>query len=112
MPVLTLPAWRGFRTQPIDARDVIEMLASAASAPVAGRSLDIAGPDVLTYGEMLAGIADEMLVGRPTVGIGVNLTPIDRACRRRHRRRRTPSLSLPLMEGLQGDLLAARRSRR
>ena len=29
MPVLTLPAWRVYRTRPIDARDVIEMLAAA-----------------------------------------------------------------------------------
>ena len=49
MPVLTLPAWRRFRTQPIDARDVIEMLAAAARRPRAGgRSLDIGGPQVLT----------------------------------------------------------------
>ena len=38
MPVLTLPAWRSFRTQPIDARDVIEMLAAAATAPGVPRS--------------------------------------------------------------------------
>ena len=30
MPVLTLPAWQSHRTQPIDARDVIEMLAACA----------------------------------------------------------------------------------
>ena len=35
MPVLTLPAWRRFRTQPIDARDMTEML---AAAPPRGRS--------------------------------------------------------------------------
>src|SRR2546421_2855209 len=32
MPVLALPAWRRFRTQPVDARDVTEMLAAAASS--------------------------------------------------------------------------------
>ena len=30
MPVLALPAWQRFRTQPIDERDVIEMLAACA----------------------------------------------------------------------------------
>ena len=43
LPVLTLPAWRGYRTQPIDERDIVEMLASCATAAsVAGRSLDVA----------------------------------------------------------------------
>ncbi len=37
---------------------------------VAGRSLDIGGPDVLTYGEMLARIAELMLVSRPTLSSG------------------------------------------
>ncbi len=59
LPVLTLPAWRSFRTQPIDERDVIEMLAAAASVPaLAGRSLDIGGPDVLSYEEMISRIAE------------------------------------------------------
>ena len=33
LPVLTLPAWRSFRTAPIDERDVVEMLAAAATRP-------------------------------------------------------------------------------
>src|SRR5262249_28360262 len=41
MPVLTLPAWRGYRTRPIDQRDVIAMLMSAATAPIGGHTLDI-----------------------------------------------------------------------
>src|SRR4029077_20356734 len=40
MPAIPLPAWRDCRTQPIDARDVIEMLTGAATADVGGRSLD------------------------------------------------------------------------
>ena len=52
MQVLTLPPWREYRTQPIDARDVGAFLLAAATTPHAqgGLSLDIAGPDVLTYG--------------------------------------------------------------
>ena len=49
--VLPLPAWRDNRTQPIAERDVIEYLARTPAVPgAAGRSLDIAGPDVVTYG--------------------------------------------------------------
>ena len=106
MPVLTLPAWCSFRTRPIDARDVTEMLAACATTQVSGRSLDIGGPDVLTYGAMLTGIAELMLVNRPTVRLGVNRTGI--AARLTAAiAGEDPALVVPLMEGLQGDLLPA-----
>jgi uncharacterized protein YbjT (DUF2867 family) len=106
MPVLTLPPWRRFRTQPIDQRDVIEMLAACMTAPLEGRTLDVGGPDVLSYGEMLGRIADSMLVGRPALRLRVNLTPV--AARMAAAiAGEDPDLVLPLMEGLQGDLLPA-----
>jgi len=104
MPVLALPAWRNFHTQPIDERDIIEMLASSATAAVAGRSLDVGGPDVLTYGEMISRIADLMLIGRPSLPIGVNLTPLTGRLAAAIAGE-NPELVLPLMEGLGGDLL-------
>ncbi len=103
--VLPLPAWRSFRTQPIDERDVIAMLAAAATTSVGGRrSLDIGGPDVLTYGEMIARIADLMLLQRPLLGFGVNLTPIAGRIAAAIATE-DPELILPLMGSLQGDLL-------
>jgi uncharacterized protein YbjT (DUF2867 family) len=106
LPVLPLPAWRTFRTQPIDARDVIEMLAASATAAVAGRSLDVGGTEVLTYAEMIARIAELMLVRRPSVGFPVSATPI--AARLAAAiASEDPELVTALMEGLQGDLLAA-----
>ena len=46
LPVMVLPAWRDNRTSPIDERDVIELLARAAtSIAVCGQSLDIGGAD-------------------------------------------------------------------
>ena len=104
MPVLALPAWRNFHTQPIDERDIIEMLAACATAAVAGRSLDVGGPDVLTYGEMISRIADLMLIGRPSLPIGVNLTPLTGRLAAAIAGE-NPELVLPLMEGLGGDLL-------
>jgi uncharacterized protein YbjT (DUF2867 family) len=105
LPVLTLPAWRSFRTQPIDERDVIEMLLAAASATgVTGRSLDVGGADILTYGEMISRIADSMLVRRPVVGFGVNFTPVAGRVAAAIAAE-DPELILPLMESLQGDLL-------
>lgn len=106
LPVLTLPAWRRFRTQPIDARDITEMLAAAATADLAGRSLDVGGGDVLSYGEMIARIAELMLVRRPTVGLRVSFTPLT-ARLAAAIANEDPELVLPLMESLQGDLLPA-----
>ena len=105
LPVLTLPAWRNFRTQPIDGRDMIAMLIACAVAPVAGRSLDVGGPQTLTYGDMLARIADLMLVNRPSLGFGLNVTPLAGRVAAAIAGE-DPALVLPLMEGLQGDLLA------
>jgi len=106
LPVLTLPAWQRFRTQPIDARDIIEMLAASATARVGGRSLEVGGPDVLTYGEMMIRIADLMLVNRPSLRLKVNLTAITARVAATIAGE-DPELVVPLMEGLQGDLLAA-----
>jgi uncharacterized protein YbjT (DUF2867 family) len=106
MPVLTLPAWHRFRTQPIDERDVIAMLAACATTPLSGRYLDIGGPDTLSYGDMLSGIANLMLVNRPTVSLGVNLTGITARVAAAIASE-DPELVVPLMEGLNSDLLPA-----
>ena len=106
MPILTLPAWHRFRTQPIDARDVIEMLVVCADAQPTTRSLEIGGPDTLTYGEMLTRIAESMLLSRPAIRFKVNLTPV--AARvAAALASEDPGLVLPLMEGLQTDLLVS-----
>src|SRR3954453_7916701 len=67
LPVLALPAWRVHRTQPIDGRDVLAFLTRAATAPaaLAGLSWDIAGPDLMTYEELIDRIAEGMWVDRP-----------------------------------------------
>ena len=65
LPVLALPAWRRNRTRPIDGRDVLAYLVASATAPAAlsGRSWDIAGPDTVTYEQLIDRIAESM--GRP-----------------------------------------------
>jgi uncharacterized protein YbjT (DUF2867 family) len=105
LPVLTLPAWRRYRIQPIDVRDVAEMLVAAAHEPrVAGLSLDIGGPQVLSYGEMLQRIAELMLVDRPALNLPVQLTPITARVASAVAQE-DPELMLPLMESLDCDLL-------
>ena len=76
--VMPLPAWRIHRTAPIDARDVMAFLERAgASDAVDGRlSLDIAGPDVVTYAQLVERIRDALLLGRPRLDLPLNLTPV------------------------------------
>src|SRR4051795_3154942 len=103
--VLPMPGWRGNRTQPIDERDAVEYLARApVTRAAAGRSLDIAGPDVVTYAQMIERIAESMGVGRVPVDLGVSMTPPAAAV--------VASVSggdlelvRPLMESLEYDLL-------
>jgi uncharacterized protein YbjT (DUF2867 family) len=106
LPVLAVPAWRTNRTRPVDERDMIELLARAATNDaVCAQSLDVGGRDVVSYGELIDRIRDHMLVARPTIGFKrLTVTPIAS---------RISSLIAgedhaligPLMEGLETDLL-------
>jgi uncharacterized protein YbjT (DUF2867 family) len=103
--VLPFPAWRDHRTRPIFERDAVEYLARTPQVPeAAGRSLDIAGPDVLSYGAMIERIADLMSVGRMPLRLPVSQTPaasavvaaiVDQPL----------ELVRPLMQSLEHDLL-------
>lgn len=104
MRVLALPAWRRYRTQPIDERDVLEYLVAAGVRDVGGRTLDIAGPDTLSYGEMISRLADLMLVRRPRLRLGFSQTPSASAVAARIAGAEL-ALVRPLMESLDGDLL-------
>jgi uncharacterized protein YbjT (DUF2867 family) len=106
MPLMALPAWRGNRTAPIDGRDVLEYLARAATVPAAlsGRAWDVGGPDVLTYAAMIERIADALMLRRPSVGIGLTLTPVA-AVVGAAIAGEDPALIAPLMESLEHDLL-------
>jgi uncharacterized protein YbjT (DUF2867 family) len=103
--VLPFPAWRENRTAAIAEVDAIEYLARAAQEPrAAGKSLDIAGPDVMSYGAMIEHIADALGVGRLPIPLPASQTaaasavvaavvgaPIE--------------LVRPLMQSLETDLL-------
>ena len=106
LPVLALPAWRTNRTQPVDGRDMLEFLVRAADAPaaLAGRSYDIAGPDAMTYEELIERIAEHMLVERPSIGLGFSLTPVASVVAAAVAAE-DPGFITPLMESLETDLL-------
>src|SRR5829696_6051567 len=101
LPAMIAPAWLATPTQPIAVDDVIEYLARAPDlAASEGREIQIGGPDVLSYGDMLDRMAEALGVRRrprvpvplltpwlSSLWIGL-VTPVDAAIAR------------PLIEGL------------
>ncbi|WP_236967506.1 SDR family oxidoreductase [Microbacterium aurantiacum] len=104
LPYMPAPRWVRNHIQPIAVRDVLHYLLGAAKiAPDVNRAVDIGGPDVLRYGQMMNGYA--VVAGLPQRAIAalpvltprlashwVNLvTPIPR------------SIARPLVESLQNE---------
>ena len=101
LPAMIAPAWLATPTQPIGIDDVIAYLAMAPDVPDSqGREVQIGGPDVLSYGDMLDRMADALGARRrpklpvplltpwlSSLWIGL-VTPVDAAIAR------------PLIEGL------------
>jgi uncharacterized protein YbjT (DUF2867 family) len=102
LPVMIAPAWLRTQTQPIGIDDVVEYLRRAPEVPESGaREVQIGGPDVLSYGEMLERMA--LAMGRrPRLMVPVPLitpwlsslwiglvTPVD------------TNVARPLVEGLK-----------
>jgi uncharacterized protein YbjT (DUF2867 family) len=113
LPVMTTPRWVRRRCQPIAVSDVLGLLVRALGDPEpVSRVLEIGGPDVLTYQEMMRAYADEVGLRRVIVpvpflsprlsSLWVGLvTPLP------------PRVARPLVEGLRTDVVvgddAARR---
>lgn len=104
LPVMTAPKWVGNLIQPIAVRDVMYYLIKAADLPATvNRTLDIGGPEVLKYSEMMngyaveAGMKERAILKLPVLtpylaSQWVNLvTPIPRA------------LAVPIIASLQHD---------
>ena len=106
LPVMTAPKWVGNKIQPIAVRDVLYYLVKAAELPASvNRTLDIGGPEVLKYSEMMngyaleAGMKERAILRLPVLtpylaSQWVNLvTPIPR------------SLAVPIIASLQHDCI-------
>jgi uncharacterized protein YbjT (DUF2867 family) len=106
MPVLAIPAWRTNRTAPIDERDMLELLARAATNDaVCERVLDAGGPEVVTYGQLIDRIRHHMFVGRATIKFKrLTATPIASRVSAAIAGE-DHALIGPLMASLDGDLL-------
>ena len=76
LPAMIAPAWLSTPTQPIAVDDVIAYLRRTPEVPESeGREVQIGGPDVLTYGDMLDRMAEALGVyRRPRVPVPL-LTP-------------------------------------
>ena len=61
LPVMIAPSWLRVRTQPVGIDDALAYLRAAPNTPEStGREIEIGGPDVLSYGEMLDVVAREL----------------------------------------------------
>ena len=105
LPAMVTPRWVDTRCQPVAVRDVLHYLAEALTADVTGRVLDVGGPEVLTYRQMMAqyaevaGLRNRLVVRVPLLTPGLSsrwiglVTPIP------------PSLARPLIESLVNDVV-------
>lgn len=76
LPVMVTPKWVDTRCQPIAVRDVLRYLVGVLSVPeTAGRVLEIGGPDVITYRQMMAVYAEAAGLRRRVVIPVPVLTP-------------------------------------
>lgn len=76
LPVMTTPRWVDTRVQPIGIRDVLHHLAEVLEvAATAGEVLEVGGPDVMTYRELMRTYAEVAGVGRRIILPVPVLTP-------------------------------------
>jgi uncharacterized protein YbjT (DUF2867 family) len=82
------------------------MARTATNEAVSGRALDVGGPEVVTYRQLIERIRDLLLLGRPTVGLGrLSATPIASRVAAVIADEEYELIG-PLMESLATDLLA------
>lgn len=76
LPVMTTPRWVNTRCQPIAVSNVIEYLCRCLEVPeTRNRTLDIGGPDIMTYTEIMQIMAEERGLSRRLIIPVPVLTP-------------------------------------
>ena len=107
LPVMITPRWVRSRTQPIALDDLLEYLVRLAELrEAAGRTLDVGGAEVLSYGTMIrqfaevAGLRHRVLIPVPVLTPRLSSYWLDLVTS-------VPaSVARPLIDGLRHDLLA------
>jgi uncharacterized protein YbjT (DUF2867 family) len=75
LPIMICPRWVKTKTQPIAIDDVVEYLArSVALNSGYNQTIDIGGPDVLSYKSMMTTVAEQMRLRRAIITVPI-LTP-------------------------------------
>ena len=75
LPAMVLPSWTNSRTQPVALRDVVRAIRLVLGRPDSFEGVfDVAGPDVMTYREMMEQTGEVMDLDRPMFGVPL-LTP-------------------------------------
>jgi len=75
LPFMICPRWVNIKTQPIAIDDIIHFLAESVNkAETTGRVIDVGGPDILTYRDMMLVVARVLGLKRYLVQVPV-LTP-------------------------------------
>jgi len=108
LPIMVTPKWVSSHVQPIAVRDVLRYLIGSLTLPgEVDRRFDIAGPDVLTYREMMqryaavAGLKHRIIIPVPVLSPWLSsqwvnvVTPVPKA------------LAQPLIESLRNDAVAS-----
>lgn len=105
LPLMITPRWVSTRCQPIEVHDVIAYLAGClANERTAGGTFDIGGPDILTYREMmehLARLEGKRLWIVPVPVLTTKLSSYWVALFSTV----PPSVSMPLIEGLNNEVV-------
>lgn len=76
LPIMVTPRWVQTESQPIAVRDVLHYLVACLQTPeTIGRTLDIGGPDVVTYRQLMDAMSDALGLRRRTILPVPVLTP-------------------------------------
>lgn len=72
LPAMICPRWVYTRTQPIGVEDVLAYLTSAPAVPdSANKIIDIGGPEVLSYYDMMTAVSEVLGLKRYMIGVPV-----------------------------------------
>lgn len=104
LPVMVTPRWVSTRCQPIGIRDVLQYLAAALNHPEVSGVVEIGGPDVLSYGEMMSGYARARGLRRVMIPVPV-LTPSLSSYWVSLVSPVPASIARPLIEGLRNEVI-------
>jgi uncharacterized protein YbjT (DUF2867 family) len=110
LPVMTTPRWVRTRCQPVAVRDVLDLLVrSITDEPAGHRILEVGGPDVLTYRDMMriyaeeAGLHRRLIIPLPFLNLRLSslwvglVTPLP------------PRVARPLVESLRSEVIVGDR---